>query len=148
MFSEGQEELIKKREKGLRTVESLAKVGANSGSRIQFAYKQSMFKGEEISFAIEPPQALKIQETIHSQIAPSTPRLVAADNNVALGEELRRIGSRSENVEMLRTIARVLISSGADHLVSSIANEFEADGNLEAARVLREAAHEGTTSNY
>jgi hypothetical protein len=100
-----------------------------------------------MSFTIEPPEALKIQheflqrasQSAPALSAPNTPLIDAGSNSSSLANELRRIGRSGQEIDMLKTIARVLVLDGSSRLVIKIAAELESEGNLEAATALRQA---------
>jgi hypothetical protein len=121
---------------GLRTVESIAKTAAQSGSSIQFSYKKSLLK-EEMSIRIEAPEALRIKARVAAiKRQPSTMGLKLRTDTDHLGLELNRLAV-SGDTSLLATVASTLVSKGAGHLVKEIAEQFEADGYREAAAILR-----------
>jgi hypothetical protein len=130
-----------KRTTGLRTIETLAKTGSSTGSRIRFSYKRSFFRGEEAAFEIEPGEAPKIEaKALLARRPPGrkSARFAIQDHEAA-ALELTRLGRSGESAAVLTTIARALVAAGAGHLVLEIARRLEAEGHVEAARQLRRA---------
>jgi hypothetical protein len=121
---------------GLRTIQSLAKTSARSGSAVQFEYRKSFMK-EEIFFKIQPHETSKLQAKITEIKRHSRKHL--AQGSVGLSSDLARL-ARSGEMTMLATIANVLVAKGQRGLVNEIANELDAEGHVEAAAILRDAA--------
>jgi hypothetical protein len=140
----GKKEAVIKQTIGARTITSLAKIAAESGSRVAFVHKSSVFRGEEISFTIEPAEAQIIQARISARKAKEPPAKRLQLDHGALGSELARLARSGGGVEALITIARILVTKGAGYLVEEIATQLEEDGQLEAARVLKSQLKSGS----
>lgn len=134
--------LVGKKKTGIRTIESLAKIAADSGASVEFQYRKSVLRGEEVSFRIEPIEAKKIQAKVLAAKQPPNYGLKAiAGNSLAparIGSELARLARAGGDSNLLETIARVLVDRGADHLVEEIAAQLEIEGHFETAQMLRE----------
>ncbi len=129
---------VSRQKAGIKTINSIANIAVKSGARVEFVHRKSLFRGEEDSLVIEPVEALKIQATIArgKNSPPSIEQIEANPDQLRLGSELADLARSGAGKEILGTIARVLISKGASHLVEEIFSTLQEEGHFEAAQIL------------
>jgi hypothetical protein len=155
---------------GARTVESLTKIAAASDSRVELRYKG--VEGDRLFLRITPSEARHVQEVIAEATRPGKTTRSGRANRMKLPQSsdmhdaevdestlgefraaLTQLAERtadgqqadSDVEELLKAFVEVLRRNRMAHLLTSVMQDLEARGQLEAARRLRAIMDSGPT---
>jgi hypothetical protein len=153
---------------GARTVEKLAQIAVKSKSGVQIKYSRDSER-EEILIVVPPATMKKVQEQFDKATTMRSSKRKAritkgsdslgylADISInKAGMALSRLAERaaaskqpdeSDTQLLVDGFVGILISRGLTHILSSVADDLERRGMVEAAELVRDATYRATGGN-
>jgi hypothetical protein len=143
-----------------RTAENLAKIAANSSSRIQIKYKRDA-KREELLITASPAEAKKALRYLAKPSPKSESKMIGADQHsyrlappeLKIGAALTRLAeqategiSKTSDIHaLIEGFVEILIEKGLTYVLASIADDLDSRGIHEAADLVRNKTYEATS---